>query len=61
MTSRLAAWPLSTCFKMAATDAELWASLDSTCTSEAEPSVSNLTQYKLFIGEKFAFWSDFLL
>ena len=28
MTSRLAAWQLSTCFKMAAPDAEFWASLD---------------------------------
>ena len=28
MTSRLAAWPLSTCFKMAAADAEFWASLE---------------------------------
>ena len=27
MTSRLAAWPLSTCFKMAAADAAFWASL----------------------------------
>ena len=29
MTPRLAAWSLSTCFKMAAADAEFWASLES--------------------------------
>ena len=28
MTSGLLAWPLSTCFKIAAADAEFWASLE---------------------------------
>ena len=33
------------------------------CTLEAETSVSNLTQYHLFIGDgkTYAFWSDLLL
>ena len=34
------------------------------CTLEAETSVVNLTQYKLFIGDdkkKYDFWSDLLL
>jgi len=34
------------------------------CTLEAETSVSNFTQYKLFIGDdkkKYAFWIDLLL
>ena len=31
MMSRLAAWPLSTCFKLAAADAAFWASLGTTC------------------------------
>ena len=43
-------------FKMAATDAEFWASLETNffgiaCTLEAKTSVRNLTQYKLFIGD----------
>ena len=48
MTSRLAAWPLSTCFKMAATDAFLGIA----CTLiRAETSVSTSTKYELFIGD----------
>jgi len=36
------------------------------CTLEAETSLNNLTQYKVFIGDdkkskNFAFWSDLLL
>ena len=55
MTSRLDL-AVEHLFKMAATDAEFWASLETNfpgiaCTLEAETSVINLTQYKLFIGD----------
>jgi len=39
---------------MAAVDFKFWASLETNfleCTLEAETSVSNSTQYKLFIGD----------
>ena len=55
-TSRLAPWPLNTCFKMATADAEILgffgdSFLGIAWTLEAETSVSDLTQYKLFIGD----------
>ena len=61
-------WPLSICLKMAAADAKFWASLETNflpieCTLEVKTSVSNLTRFKLFIGDdkREAFWSDLLL